>query len=282
MPKEKDVVPQFVKNRIGSMIDDIFSDIRDDYDTTVHASNIYDYCLRRTALHIMLKNEIVITDKQRGIATAMTYLIGRQIQKILTDHTPDLVGIWKCRICKKIEFGKKPGECVTCGHSLFKYEELRIIIPCGDHMVISGSMDHLIRDVDNKTYFEEVKSIKPEVFDTLVEPEIQHVYQVQPYLWMIAEAKGLYKKDVEMLKLQSTKAYVTYVCKTQKQMPMKTFTIYRDKKFMQRMNTIAKGLKSISKLDTGLPERICSTPLHPMARNCKMRGSCFEKHGAGL
>lgn len=277
MPKERPDVPQFVKNRMDAMVDAIFSEARDDYDTTVHASNVYDYCLRRTALHKKYKDRIVITDKQRGIASAMTYLIGRHVQKILTDHTPDLVGIWECQHCGVRVWGIKPVRCPDCLDKLFEYKELRLQIPCGKDLVISGSMDHLIRDVDKKTYFEEVKSIKPESYDALTEPEIQHVYQVQPYLWMIAAAKGDYKKKVDMLKLQSTKAYITYVCKTQKPMPMKTFTVYRDKKFMQRMNTIAKGLESISKLSGKLPPKLCSTSLHPMARNCKVRETCFKE-----
>lgn len=276
MPTERPDVPQFVRNRMDSMVDDIFSDIRDDYHCTVHASNVYNYCTRRTALHRKHKDSIVVVDKQKGIATAMTYLIGRHIQKILTDHTPDLVGKWECTHCGNILSGLRPKACPICRGTVFTYNELRVIVPCGKDFAISGSMDHLIQDTDGKVYFEEVKSIKPEVFDTLTEPEISHIYQVQPYLWMISEAKGVYAKDIGMLKLQSTKAYVTYVCKTQKPMPMKTFTVYRDKKFMQKMNTIAKDLKSIPKLGA-LPKRICSTSLHPMARDCKMRSTCFAE-----
>jgi hypothetical protein len=118
-------------------------------------------------------------------------------------------------------------------------------------------------------YTTEIKSIKPEDFDALVEPKVVHECQLSLYLWFAELCK--------MPNMQVKEGLLLYACKTQKVMPYKVFLVQRNDAFLKRVQDQLKELKTFSKTKK-LPERMCNSPQALMARRpCKCVEECFAE-----
>jgi hypothetical protein len=227
-------------------------------DNHIHASDIPKWCSRRFVLCDRLQRSFH-PPKTISVAQALTFSIGEKIEEIVGEalaiHSPHIQVLED--ICIQKKFGKT---------------------------VMSGSIDKGLVLTRPKHLFVplEVKSIKPDEFDTLTEPKLSHTVQVQTYLFLLS---GQTKVVGRNLKSKSTvtipltgdtfngRGVIVYICKTQKPEPIKTFLIEKDK-------TFEKWLKAVRKEIDGktLPPRVCSHQGSALARECPEVNYCFEEN----
>jgi len=263
----KDQLLKELKRRI---YDKAFANPRCDYSSIIHASDIFEMCVRKYC--IFSKKQLRRAKPGAGAGLALTFEIGKKIQHIVTECMPEIVGVWQCLVCNQIHTGPRPMEC-SCHSRVFRYMETELSYPVGK-FTMTGSIDVLTAEYDGAVPVE-VKSIKPEDFDKLEEPLLQHVYQVETYLYLISKLKNK-DKILKYFKITDKKGYIIYVCKAHKQEPFKIFEIQPSVQFKKTMDNYIKDLKTFSK--TGkIPARNCSTIHHPLARTCLVLDICFKE-----
>lgn len=205
----------------------------------IHATNLIDFCPREYLLCI--KHKVFFNQpKPTSTAQMLTFEIGRAIEHVV---------ISALRL-EKVVIDKEPLEIKEIPFP---------IIATPDIYTIFSTLD--------MPYIVEVKSIKPEDFDNLSEPIVNHECQLSLYLWF-AQALNM--------KAHTEAGLVLYVAKTQKPMPFKAFFIQRNEAFIGRVKEQLTTLKTFSK-SKKLPPRICNSKLALMARRpCKCLKECFD------
>lgn len=239
---------------------------RKDYAKVIHASDIYNFCLRRYALY--KKYPIDIKSKCITVAQALTYAIGTKIQEIVIENSLSLIGIWECGLCYKLYYGYKPKRCESCMSKKFTYKELNL-----EYKSLVGHIDMIHREADESVIVE-IKSIEPERFKNITMPSLQHECQLQVYLYLINRNKTR-NKILRDLKITGKYGYVLYVCKTSLQEPFKLFTVKYKRSFAKQLDSYLKSIEDFSR--TGeIPDRICKSKIDLMAKHCDLAHLCFD------
>lgn len=246
---------------------------RSDFASFIHASGIYDLCARRHAL--AHHHQPTIKLPKLGANVALTFEIGRSIQRIVTKHLRSiLIGNWQCIRCGLKHQGAALFVCPEChAQQTFVYHEVNAKLPIGKFTVVGG-IDTLVYDRKKKMgALNEIKSIGTDEFNTLSEPSLQYAYQTMAYLWLVEKLKKA-GHFFDIYNIQTDVGYITYISKTQKAAPWKIFEVSITPQFRRDFEKAIKELKTFSKSGI-MPKRICNTKQHLMAKDCQMVELCF-------
>lgn len=242
-------------------------------ESNIHASSLGTFCSRKYA--ILSDTNIKIPKKYLGINSLVTYSIGNKIQDIIHSSLGEKVyGMWVCSNCGKVLVGYntiKTG-CSKCGTNRFlKYKECSLEYSITPTIKVSGSID-IIVELGDKLVVLECKSIAPQYFEKLTEPQPNHTLQVQTYLWLIKKLKKMYTIADQ---ITSDFALIIYVSKGHLNDPFKIFTI---NSYKEASKILKKASEDLTKFhETGkLPNRICLNEFSPLAKECGAVLSCFE------
>lgn len=194
------------------------------------ASGIYRDCMRAYALGNLKKlkaKEFISFSRQ------LTFDIGNAIHEWL-QNSPDYFGdqrrgYWKCLSCNYVTYFSKPRvtPCPKCGANptAFKYEEALLILR--EPYNISGHPDLFIEPehAPGSMRIVEFKTMDGDKFASLKAPLVEHMWQVNAYMWMCQEDPILIPTNID-----SQLAYIVYISKKEKQgmLPMKTFLVKRN------------------------------------------------------
>ena len=214
-------------------------------DNHIHASDLFNFCPRRYLL-CQITGSNVNPEKYFSVGQKVTHDIGRKVQEFVSAKLRKL-------------------DILLEEEAEFKYE-------IAEHLIV-GHADFIIKK-DDKAFVVEVKSIKPDAFDALIEAQASHQCQVKSYLWL-ADVSN--KTTIKGLNLDLDKGVVLYVCKLQKLEPFKAFTVEMTSAFKEHMRNIKKVLKAHSKNKSYLPDKLCKTGNAFLAKQCPERNLCFER-----
>jgi hypothetical protein len=252
---------------------------------SIHVSDLSNFCLRRYILcrqHNIPFNKI----KSIPIGTGFTFDIGNKVQDIIFTRVAHfkiekMIGIWVCPICNTQYDGLKPAACSKCnpphGFNSFKYKELKLHYNITDKKnnvhTITGNIDLPILYADDKTILiHEIKSIKPDDFDTMDAPLPNHQIQLKGYLWLAKKNKNKYKHLG--FKFHTKSGIILYASKLAKVEPFKVFQVNLDIATEKIFDKIEKDLKTFSNRNK-LP-RICQSSYSKKARNCPEVNACWH------
>lgn len=140
------------------------------------------------------------------------------------------------------------------------YHGVKFSIPMADFKVV-GEIDLIVFK-----HIVEVKSLRPEDWES-DNISINYIKQVEGYLWGCKKIKLKIEKDFGVL---------VYVCKTQKEVPVKTMKIKYNKQYNEYMQGIQKDLELFCSTKQ-LPNKICNSMHSQLARNCFLRNICFRE-----
>jgi len=204
----------------------------------------------------------------KPMVLAFTY--GILIQNLLAKYSSYLISKWKCFQCGETHY-LSYGKSLKCNRKNMKLEEYYLNLSRG-WFTLTGSVDALIR-VGKQVFIAEIKSIRPEDFDSLEEPLFDHIFQTCGYLWMYNNK--FVKKDpaFELFHVSNEKAYIIYFKKDFKKIAIKPYLV--DKKEYNLHHRIPELLKQI--VSKEIPERTCRTKLSPNAKKCMFREECFNE-----
>lgn len=201
------------------------------------ASSIYDSCVRMHALgtlHGIEKTERV------HLSRRLTFDIGSALHKwVQNEHTylgDQRRGIWECQGCKyKTFFGKPPRQkCPVCSASMDAFLYREIDLELGKPFCITGHPDMFLEPKNNPGVIRlvEFKTINGDKFSTLKAPLINHVWQLQAYMWLIQENDQLIPATID-----GQYGYIMYFSKkeTYGELPIKTFLVKRDRAIIQKI-----------------------------------------------
>lgn len=244
---------------------------REDEHHKVHASGLYNFCARRHA--ISNKHELKVEKNKIRSELALTFEIGSKIQDIVIEHLPHSgIGEWHCLSCKEVYYSPYPNKCGSCGGPSFKYKEVGLSYKAGAFDIVCH-FDGFVRYDAKSVYPIEIKSIRQEDFDVLAEPSVAYAYQITTGLWLAKKAKH----KAFPYKIKYDKAFIIYVCKSHKKLPIKVFEVKPNPTAVKLLNSACKELQTYSKTKK-LPKRICATTHHLMAKTCGLKEVCFQ-HG---
>lgn len=193
------------------------------------ASGIYKDCMRCYAMgHIYkLKAKEYITFSRQ-----LTFDIGNAVHRWL-QNSPDYYGdqrrgYWQCLSCNNVTYFSKPRitPCAKCGANptAFEYKEALLILK--EPYNISGHPDMFIsaEHTEGRIRVMEFKTMDGDKFSSLKAPLVEHVWQVNAYMWMCHE------DPIQLpAKIDTKLAYIVYISKKEKQgvLPIKTFVVKR-------------------------------------------------------
>mgnify|MGYP002346241813 FL=1 len=194
------------------------------------ASGIYKDCMRCYAIGNLYKAK---AKEYIPFARQVTFDIGNAVHRWL-QNSPDYygeqrVGYWKCLSCNHITHFSRPRAtpCDRCGanSSAFEYSETLLILK--DPYNISGHPDLFLdtAHAKGKIRIVEFKTIDGDKFNSLRAPLVEHVWQVNAYMWMCHE------DPVQIpAKIDTKVSYVVYISKKEKQgtLPIKTYLVKRN------------------------------------------------------
>jgi len=240
-----------------------------------HVSSLIGMCPRQHAL--AFESGVPIFKKVTGGHRVM-WIIGKAVEKhirtqFINGSPGTLYGGWHCN-CGRWSVSGLHREvvtpCLKCGGLPEHYHEL----PMYDHSnKIVGSPD-LPFIHNRKIIIGEIKSVRPEDFDTMERPIGNHVFQAAAY-------RRLYKLNgFEVDDLVS----IVYCTKRFRfGTPYKEFhedvSVEQWETQMDRAWELA-GQFSEYQENRRLPSRvICNTPQQTRARNCPMIAQCFGRNG---
>lgn len=221
------------------------------------ASGIYKDCMRAYALGNLYKLKV---NEYITFARQLTFDIGNAIHDWLQNSNDyfgeQRRGYWKCTSCNRLTYFSSPRKenCVNCGArpSAFRYEEALLILK--EPYNISGHPDLFLEPehIKGTIRIMEFKTMEGEKFAALKAPLIEHVWQVNTYMWMCSE-----DPTILPAKIDNKLAYITYIAKKEKRgmLPMKTFLIRKDEDVI---DGIKKKLEVFNK---AVKTRIPPTPL---------------------
>jgi hypothetical protein len=188
------------------------------------ASSLYSACIRQL---VLAKGQ---EDTERiSLAERITFGIGDAVHH-WAQNTPFLfgdnrVGWWRCMNCGKIRtFGRPPVKpCRHCGapHTAAIYHEHSAVAP--DPYQGTGHPDLFIRK-SKMLRLVELKTIAADGFTALTSPKIEHVWQLQFYMWACSQDSRLPKQP------DGRVGYICYLSKghLRQSLPCKMFILERD------------------------------------------------------
>lgn len=260
---------------------------RPEFNTAIHASDIFSLCPRKFALCRENKVPFHVTE-YIGTGLALTFEIGRKIQDITVSRlhkTGSLIGTWRYTCCGTTIYGFHTIICPKCSSASHpRYIDTPLELSLGDDVCIKGNIDAQVVCAAGSIESCEIKSIKADEFKKLTEPQLQHQYQLSTYLYLINHPDTLLLnrsiKDIEKqlnLKFNNKSGTVIYIPKEAVVDPLdKVFEMPLSKKFMIEIATkLQKVRKYLSTKQ--IPKReLCSSDLSIPARDCQVRKICLE------
>lgn len=243
------------------------------------ASGLYKDCMRQLVLCTVHDVPLV---SWVDYSLKIVFEIGNAVH-YWTQNTPILFGnnrfgFWECLSCGRVStFGTVPSGCGGCGasHKALVYREYSLSMDTPFY--ITGHPDLFRKGENGYFHVVEIKTIDGNLFDNLVAPNIEHVWQVHVYMWACARTKlG------SGINISPNLGYITYISKTRKTkvLPTKTFPVKYDS-FV--MNTIKKKLREYKvAIDGGeLPpvNQLCLNANFDnyLARGCPVISKCKIK-----
>lgn len=259
---------------------------RPEFNTAIHASDIFSLCPRKFAL--CRENKVPFyVDEYISTGLSLTFEIGKKIQDIIVGRlhkTGQLIGTWRYICCNKNFYGLHNKKCPTCGSSLPPhYIDTPLELHLGDGVCFKGNIDAQV--IKDNLIIEscEIKSIKTDDFNKLKEPQLKHQYQLSAYLYLISHPNTLLLdtpiKTIEnrlKFKFNYKSGTVIYVPKESVRNPLeKVFDMSLQQKLMLEIaSKIQKVKKYIS--SKKIPKReLCSSDLSLSARDCQVRKLCM-------
>lgn len=225
------------------------------------ASCLYDDCMR---MRVLGKIHKATYRQWTSFRDRVTYGIGGALH-YWVQNTPDVlgnrrVGWWKCRGCGNVVFFGPPPtrRCPKCGalKAALVYHEHAFKIE--KPLFMTGHADMFVAVKPTVFRVLEIKSITGEMFPTLAAPLIQHLWQIQSYMWACSlDGAGL------PIVVDPTVGYIMYISKkhSAKDLPVKVFPVERDDAMLNRIKAklrlFKRGYKNYPK------------DLPPLASDCK-------------
>jgi CRISPR/Cas system-associated exonuclease Cas4 (RecB family) len=210
----------------------------------IHASSLYNGCPRRFVLAYRMG--ILLNGRIQKLSNSqkVTYRIGQKIEEMVIEALrPYLIGQIK-----------------TYGN-IWIYRSPLLRYKIGEFEIL-GHPDIVVA-IDGVKFIIEVKSIDKDEFDTLNEHIYKHEHQTLAYVYLAKKSRMGFS-DV---------AFIVYIAKGHKQDPIKVFPVKLTKSYREQLEVFSKSVKK-SKVE-GIPKRICTTKLHPLARGCPIRNICW-------
>ena len=250
---------------------------RNKNDWNIHASEIINFCSRRYKLHKRHNIPFHEDNINMTIGLAMTFQIGLATEEFFVrsmgaNSNLTTLFAYRCSKCGKIylKTDDKTKFCHYCNYPLTK-EQITLKYKILDDASIIGHPDLVMRlnSLQRKFHVYELKTIKPEEFDILQSPLINHVYQVRTYLWLI---KNLPNEKRNRFKLDYETGYIVYIKKTYDKDPMKIFEIKLTEDFEENMERIINQLQGKERT-----ERICNSKYSIIAKKCPVAKYCWEE-----
>jgi len=206
----------------------------------IHATNLINFCPREYALCI--KNGVFYNQpKPTAIGQKVTYEIGRRIEDMVRE------ALWE----EKVVLDHLKGVGIKKPYPVVGTPDIWVKLSARD-----------------RPYIVEVKSIKPDEFDTLIAPKMDHICQVSLYLWFAG---------LNDLPVHTDIGLIIYVVKLQKTIPIKVYPVHIATEFLKTVQKQLAELKRFSKTKK-LPVRTCNSPSALMAkRPCKVLKECFDE-----
>jgi len=215
------------------------------------ASSLYQACIRKHALGTKYK----IKQKQVvGFARNLTFDIGDSVHSLLQNSSAyfgeQRRGLWECLSCGHVRpFGRPPAECGSCGSKLLIYKELELVMD--SPYQVSGHPDLFISpdDAPTKIRVVELKTMNGEKFVGLAAPLIEHVWQIQTYMWACSEMSFSVSTRID-----PDYGYIVYISKKEikSELPIKTFVVERDERVLGEIKDKLKLYRDF-KTDGKLP-----------------------------
>lgn len=252
--------------------------------TTIHASDFFNFCPRRFCLCIERGIPFHVNE-YIGNSLALTFDIGRKIQDIVIERifkSGKLIGTWICN-CGHTYFGFFERVCPKCKKYIPKYKDTQLKIHLGKNVWVVGNMDIQVAD-DEYIYIGEIKSIKKDEYLLLKDPLINHRFQIMTYLFMLNEA-GVLVNNIPIeqleksinLKFYKKEGAVIYIPKESVKDPFeKIFSQQLEDNFVKSITSHLKSIERYLKTKK-IPKNIyCKSELSIMARGCNVRKICLK------
>jgi hypothetical protein len=248
------------------------------------ASSLYKDCMRQ----LVLINKCKIEEKEYvKFSNTVVFDIGNSVhfwaQNTKSFISDDLrSGFWKCRSCNYMTpFTKKVQEkCPTCGANPKAFEYTEYSLKMEKPLFVTGHPDMFVEKPENNFRVLELKTIDTVGFDKLKAPLIEHLWQIQTYMWGIG--KDRLAKNISF---DPKYGYIMYISKgfKMKTSPVKTFLVKHDKVILRDIfNKLTEFKKGYS--DNVLPPRVASCYDSGystyLAKNCPVLNFCKMQNNA--
>lgn len=242
------------------------------------ASGLYKDCMRQLFLCTKLKVPVV---SWIGFSLKVVFEIGNAVHSHLQNTDTILgnnrYGFWKCEACEKVsEFSTVPEKCHWCGApaGAMTYKEYEINMT--EPYYMTGHPDMFRKGEGDYLHVMEIKTIDGVLFDNLSAANIDHVWQLQAYMYACSRAKlG------DGIKISPNVGHIMYVSKSKKAktLPTKVFLIHNDNYVL---NTIKHKLNEYKvAMKTGIPPKVNNLCLNSnfdnyLARSCPIKAKCMS------
>lgn len=224
------------------------------------ASNLYHVCMRFMVIGTL--NNLEATDMVH-FNRQVTFDIGSALHKWIQNSDAyfgdQRRGTWQCNACGKVRlFGKPPIEgCTKCGADIqaMEYRELELLMH--EPYRVTGHPDLFIEpfDAKGKIRVVELKTMSGDRFERLNAPLIEHVWQIQTYMW------ACHTKAFDIgVRIDNEYGYIVYITKQERkgEVPIKVFTSKHDSRVLKDIKS--KLQLYIDGVDTGVlppPDQTC-------------------------
>lgn len=241
------------------------------------ASGIYKACMRQLVLCTKLD---IPVSSYVNFSQKMTFEIGNAIHYWFQNNSKLLgdirCGFWKCGGCgKTTSFSRVPKRgCRACGagSDTWTYDEYELDIK--KPYYVTGHPDMFIELERGRFHVMEFKSINSAEFKTLEAPIIEHIWQLQTYMW--ACEQDSFKLGINT---DPEEGYIMYISKAMDTPPIKVFTVKKDRHILKQIMSKLKDYKN--GIDKKKPP-----PYHPiceensfnnyMAKSCPVKEQCLK------
>lgn len=216
------------------------------------ASSLYNVCIRQLLLGTkfkLKKTELV------GFNRQLTFDIGNALHKWIQNSEAyfgtQRRGIWVCTACgKERVFGKPPTQkCQKCGAQAIAMEYKEIELIMHKPFCVTGHPDLFIEPTDSpgKIRVVELKTMNGEKFAKLATPLIEHVWQIQTYMY----ACNLLAYELSV-RVDAQHGYLVYISKkeTRGELPIKIFPIQKDDRVLSEIKDKLRVYSSCLRDDT--------------------------------
>lgn len=249
------------------------------------ASGLYKSCMR---MHVIGTKKKRIRREFTSLKERIIFGYGNAVHYWI-QNTSDVFGDkrygwWKCLACGNVlYFGPPPHiklkkfRCPNCkshGRSII-YEEHSLSLK--KPYEVTGHPDMFLK-LDGVLHPVELKTIKGDSFSNLLAPLVEHVWQLQTYMWALKQQPI----EVRGETFDMTKGYIVYISKVMRpeEFPIKSFTLREDpaiiKRILAKLAIYRDAMKTYPK---GLPDRLATCERNQGcydARSCPVVIDCFS------